>query len=183
MEAIAWQTYLSAPPGGLVSPSEQPSLVMEDGSAADGDPAAAAADVDPAAAAGSAASIAVGTTAGTAGGAVGSLSSARRLMLQYRVQKKMVFWDAVLAAAWAASKSSEANEGSRHRFGSVCMRRPGDRVWFILWSKHGHPHGGIVIMVIDLLLAAPAVQPQSCYDRTLLRRDQYEAAVPAACTI
>ena len=101
MEAFAWQTYLSAPPGGLIPP-EQSSLVTEDGSAADGDPAAAA---------GTAASIAAGTAVGTAAGTagvVGSLSSARRLMLQYRVQKKMVLWDAVLAAAWAASKSSEA---------------------------------------------------------------------------
>ena len=105
MEAFAWQTYLSAPPGGLVSP-EQPELVMKDGSAAEegGPPARAVSSVTAAGAAGTASD----TASGTAGGVVGSLSSARRLMLQYRVQKKMVLWDAVLAAAWAASKSSEA---------------------------------------------------------------------------
>ena len=98
MEAFAWQTYLSAPPGGLVSP-EQPELVMEDGSAVDEGPPARA--VSSGSAAAGAAATASDTASGTAGGVVGSLSSARRLMLQYRVQKKMVLWDAVLAAAWA----------------------------------------------------------------------------------
>jgi len=88
-EAFAWKTFLSIPEGGIC-------------------PSKAANDVEPdtteAVAAASSANVAVNAQMSAGGHRDAVLSGPQRLMLQYRVQKKMVLWDAVLAAAWAEKK-------------------------------------------------------------------------------
>ena len=83
LEAFAWKTFLSTPTPekGIDDP---PAPRVNQGSGIDS-------GVD--------AANAVMSSSRTA-----LLSAPRRLMMQYRVQKKMVLWDAVLAAAWAETK-------------------------------------------------------------------------------
>ena len=83
LEAFAWKTFLSTPTPekGIDEPSAPR---VNQGSGIDS-------GVD--------AANAVMSSSRTA-----LLSAPRRLMMQYRVQKKMVLWDAVLAAAWAETK-------------------------------------------------------------------------------